>query len=61
MGCTHYILDKDKPVKIKVICYDCGKEVNIDRPYDGHEHCSGSHFMDNDLQVDIEISNTRER
>lgn len=61
MGCTHYILDRTKPVEIIIICYDCGKDVDPDNPHKGHEFCSGSMRDDYDLAVDIEIHNTRER
>lgn len=63
MGCTHYILDKKKPITIKITCYDCGKDVDILNPSIGHEQCYGGTvgYGDDELAVDIEIKNTRER
>lgn len=63
MGCTHYVLDKTKPVIVNIVCYDCGKPVDINNPSRGHEHCYGGTvgYGDNELAVDIEIKNTRER
>ena len=67
MGCSHYILNRYAPVKIKVTCYICGKEVDLNDPDTGHDNCYGvtcaweSDDEDSPLPVDIEISNTRER
>ena len=67
MGCSHYILEPEKPITIKVTCYDCGKEVNLETPLKGHERCMTKDFMYANgrefeaLMVDIEISNTEER
>ncbi len=63
MGCSHIILDKNKPVKLRVFCYCCGKLVDLDNPNKGHEKCIGStlYYGENPLSVDIEFENMRER
>lgn len=62
MGCSHYILDANKPASIKVVCYECGKEVDLNNPLEKHESCVGYHSdNENRLRVNIEFDNIHER
>jgi len=52
---------------IKVTCYICGRDVDLNDPDTGHEDCYGGGWHgeddedDSPLPVNIEITNTRER
>lgn len=39
MSCDAYIINRKKPVRIRMMCYECGREVNPNNPRDGHEGC----------------------
>lgn len=66
MGCSHYILDPDKEIKMVIRCYDCGEIVNPLNPKEGHEKCYSREYCKDGkyydaLMVDIDIDNTIER
>jgi hypothetical protein len=59
MGCSHHIINMGDPIKLIITCHTCGERVDPEFPFRGHECCYGS--VDYDLEVDIIITNTRER
>ena len=61
MGCDGYIIDRKKPVSLRLTCYDCGERIYPESTMSirRHENCYGN--RDDKIPVTIEFDNLEER
>lgn len=61
MGCDAYLyIQKDAPIELTLICYTCGKLVNLKDPKEGHGSDCFDRFLPDApefLRVNIVINN----
>ena len=54
MGCDGYLHNIYDKSELILTCYTCGKEINLNKPINGHENCTFEWNGKDVLKIQIE-------